>query len=351
MMAQRPIPTDLTTVGVDPRHWFPVARAGEVLTTAPIQVTVAGKKLVLFRTAGENCAALDDRCCHRKVLLSRGTAANGRITCAFHGWSYDASGRLADIPYWPTGRPLPGLKVGSYPVRLIAGIYWVFLGEEPDPDDELFARARFDPDDWLHVTLDRTFENHYAFGIINGMDFTHFFLHRKYQPWSEISVNRPETSDGRVRGSYDITLSASRQSKWLRRALRADTPDAQRIEVEYLYPHHFSWIGDQMRVGAYFCPVSRDRCRVFIDMLIRRSSRFRLAQRAWVEFLRHFVFSRIQSEDAWIGEREQEGNDSYPETLRHEVNPISAAVERLLWQKWTGYNDLVSQPGRRAEAQ
>jgi phenylpropionate dioxygenase-like ring-hydroxylating dioxygenase large terminal subunit len=326
-MGQRAVPTDLTTIGVDPNHWFPIARERDVVAGRALQVSVAGRKLVVFRTNKDSVAALEDRCCHRKVRLSRGIVVDGCITCPFHGWSYHGNGRLAKIPYWPAGRSLPNLSVPALPMRRDAGLYWVYLGHGvPDPSQDLFARVRFDPRDWLHLVLDRTFRNH-------------FFLHRKYQPWSEIAVQKAETSDTGVRGTYTIMLPRSGPSEWLRRILRTEARDAtsQTIGVEFLYPHHFAWMGDEIRVGAYFSPIARNECRVFIDMLVRRTSRLAFVQRLWLEMMRRFIFSRIQDEDAWIGEREQEGNDAYPAVGRHEVNPISVAVERLLWWKWSCY--------------
>jgi phenylpropionate dioxygenase-like ring-hydroxylating dioxygenase large terminal subunit len=346
------VPTDLTSVGVDPNHWFPLAREADVVVAKPLPVTIAGRNLVVFRAGEGTVAALEDRCCHRKLFLSRGIVAEGCVTCPFHGWTYEKSGRLKNIPYWPAGRPLPKLSVQSFPVRREGTLYWVFLGSAPpEPSPELFERTRFDPRDWLHLVLDRTFHNHYAFGIINGMDFTHFFLHRKFQPWSDITVQKTESSDTAVRGTYNIALPDSGPSKWLRRILRSEARNAkfQKISVEFLYPHHFAWMGDEIRVGAYFSPVTRTECRVFIDMLIRRTFRFALLQRLWFEVMRHFVFWRIQDEDAWIGEREQESNDAYPGVPRHELNPISIAVERLLWLKWSRYCEKSGE-GVRAHA-
>jgi len=89
------------------RVWHPVAAADEVTGEAPAQVLVAGEAWVLARLDGR-LVAFEDRCAHQGSPLSAGditraTDGTARLTCAYHGWRFDATGRCDLVPV-PEGR-------------------------------------------------------------------------------------------------------------------------------------------------------------------------------------------------------------------------------------------------------
>jgi phenylpropionate dioxygenase-like ring-hydroxylating dioxygenase large terminal subunit len=74
------------------RFFHPVL-ASRALRRDPVRVTVDGRDFVLFRDGAGRAAALVDRCPHRFAPLSKGRVApDGRLTCPYHGWSFDADG-------------------------------------------------------------------------------------------------------------------------------------------------------------------------------------------------------------------------------------------------------------------
>ncbi|HEY4240418.1 MAG TPA: Rieske 2Fe-2S domain-containing protein [Kofleriaceae bacterium] len=77
--------------------------AATELGDQPVKVRVAGSAYVLFRDAQGRPAALADACPHRGASLSRGVVTGGRITCPYHGWSFDRDGGGA-CPSQPTLR-------------------------------------------------------------------------------------------------------------------------------------------------------------------------------------------------------------------------------------------------------
>jgi nitrite reductase/ring-hydroxylating ferredoxin subunit len=77
--------------------WY-VACASEDLGRGPIQQTMLGTPVVLFRSEGGKPAALLDRCAHRNVPLSLGKTRDARIECLYHGWRYDAEGNCVKVP-------------------------------------------------------------------------------------------------------------------------------------------------------------------------------------------------------------------------------------------------------------
>jgi phenylpropionate dioxygenase-like ring-hydroxylating dioxygenase large terminal subunit len=97
-----------------------------------------GEDLVLFRANGR-VAALVDRCAHRGSRLSLGrTLFPNTITCAYHGWTYDADGRVvAAIIEGPESQVPGSVCIRSYRTEERSGVVWGFMGEgEPVPLDE-----------------------------------------------------------------------------------------------------------------------------------------------------------------------------------------------------------------------
>ena len=76
--------------------WQAVALSSDV-QAKPLRVLFEGQPLVLFRSGG-TVAALNDRCPHRLVELSKGKVVGGEIECPYHGWRFDAGGHCTAIP-------------------------------------------------------------------------------------------------------------------------------------------------------------------------------------------------------------------------------------------------------------
>src|SRR3954451_287914 len=74
-------------------EWVRVEDSAGVITT-PRAVVVDGVPLVVLRPEeGAAPVAFADRCPHRLVPLSAGTAAGGALQCRYHGWRFDTTGR------------------------------------------------------------------------------------------------------------------------------------------------------------------------------------------------------------------------------------------------------------------
>ena len=96
------VPPLANTSSVWRRAWHPVGHAEDITADSPAQVLIAGRAWVVVRLDGR-LAAFEDQCPHRLAPLSAGTvtrAADGtaRLTCAYHGWRYDADGRCDLVP-------------------------------------------------------------------------------------------------------------------------------------------------------------------------------------------------------------------------------------------------------------
>jgi 3-phenylpropionate/trans-cinnamate dioxygenase ferredoxin subunit len=75
-------------------------------------VRIGGKDIALFNVDGA-IYAIDDACAHAGVSLGASKLRGSTVTCRGHGFRYDVtSGQCTSIA---------GMRVASYPVRLVAG--------------------------------------------------------------------------------------------------------------------------------------------------------------------------------------------------------------------------------------
>ncbi|HYV02119.1 MAG TPA: hypothetical protein VEM93_07260, partial [Actinomycetota bacterium] len=97
--------------------------------------------------------------------------------CAYHGWTYDDTGTVCEIPARPELSGRLKVQIPSYPVVEQAGLVWTCL--EPDPkfppaefpelDDPEYRTMHFEPYEW-NCSMARRLENYF--------DFSHFaFVH------------------------------------------------------------------------------------------------------------------------------------------------------------------------------
>ena len=103
------------------RSWSRELKRGRALPAR-----FAGEPIVLVRGKNGAVFALEDRCAHRQVPLSKGVVQGATIRCCYHGWSYDGSGRCVDIPYLGKGKLPNGVR--SYPCRDTGALILVFPG-------------------------------------------------------------------------------------------------------------------------------------------------------------------------------------------------------------------------------
>jgi vanillate O-demethylase monooxygenase subunit len=106
--------------------WYVAAHSAE-LGTRPVARRLLEERLVLFRTEGGAPVALQDRCIHRLLPLSRGCVIGERLQCGYHGAEFDRDGRCVAVP--GQSEIPPQAQVKSYPVQERHGFVWVWMGE------------------------------------------------------------------------------------------------------------------------------------------------------------------------------------------------------------------------------
>ena len=93
---------------------------------------VAGESLIVLRGADGNLKGYFNVCAHRGARIVSGNGCRQRLTCPYHGWTYDTDGRLVGAP---NGMDVPGFRQTDYGLKSVSveeihGL--VFVNLDPD---------------------------------------------------------------------------------------------------------------------------------------------------------------------------------------------------------------------------
>ncbi len=139
---------------------------------------ILGQRLVMFRESTGRLGALEDRCPHRLLPLSKGKRIGDTIQCGYHGMTFDGGGRCVRVP-GQQNTP-QSAYVRAFPVEERHGVVWVWMGEpeHADPDD-IFDLPEFGMDGWhLHHGAALHIRSHYLNVAENLVDPAHVsFVH------------------------------------------------------------------------------------------------------------------------------------------------------------------------------
>ncbi len=152
--------------------WYAVARSVEV-GAAPLQVTLLGRKIVIYRSTDGAIVAAPDRCPHREAPLSHGTIEDGCLVCPYHGWTFGDAGRCVRVPSATDGVPAPPrAHLATHDTDEKYGLVWLCLGQPLAPiptiaeeDDASFRRINTPVEIWTTSTTRM---------VDNFLDITHF---------------------------------------------------------------------------------------------------------------------------------------------------------------------------------
>jgi renierapurpurin 18,18'-hydroxylase len=326
---------DLRRVDAHRDHWYPVAWSHEVKPGKTFATQFAGEPIVLVRPQNGALFALEDRCAHRQVPLSRGIVDGCTLRCCYHGWRYDASGRCVDVPYLKEKVPN---GVRRYPACECDGVIFVWPGKSA-PSAAPDGLGAASTSGYKTRRFGGLVNCHYSFMHENLMDMNHQFLHRKTsgkvtprylgrragEGWLELdySFRRPDQNPpmgealivGRLRGES------------------ASPRDLMTIRTEYPHQTLRLWTSGDLPVlhvwlGYTPVDVSQHRNRTFIVLSVRRPKLPGVLEVMW-PFVTWFT-NRVFDEDREIVELEQAAWDAQGGDRNQEVFPAINELRRLL---------------------
>ncbi len=147
-----------------PRGWFMVAEASELLGTTPKALRFFGKDFALYRGQSGKLVILDAHCIHmgahlasgkEGALVKAGTQIEGdSIRCPYHGWRYDSSGQVDNIPRFDGPCP-KNAKLQSYPVAEALGAIMMWYDPEGgQPDYPAPTLPEWEDSQWINGVYD-----------------------------------------------------------------------------------------------------------------------------------------------------------------------------------------------------
>jgi phthalate 4,5-dioxygenase oxygenase subunit len=119
------------------QYWMPAIRCAALEPDgAPVRIKMFGESFVAFRTGDGRVGFFDEGCPHRCTSLALARNEDNALTCIFHGWKIDVSGKVVEVPSEPPERRAEfaaKVRVKHYPVREAGGAVWVYLGKRESP--------------------------------------------------------------------------------------------------------------------------------------------------------------------------------------------------------------------------
>jgi 5,5'-dehydrodivanillate O-demethylase oxygenase subunit len=118
------------------RYWQPACFAADLTAAQTMKrVKIMHEDLVVFRDQQGNYGCLAEHCAHRGVSLAYGFVEDCGIRCAYHGWKFRTTdGQCLEQPFEPAGSTYKDrVRQPAYPVQILAGILFVYLGPPPAP--------------------------------------------------------------------------------------------------------------------------------------------------------------------------------------------------------------------------
>jgi hypothetical protein len=331
------------TAGLDPNYWYAVEYDRAVGRGRVVEVKFWNTSIALYRGTDGALRALENRCAHRQLKLSLGGVTGCQLTCAYHGWSYAEDGRLAAIPHDLFGRPMPSIRISSYPVRARYGLVWIF------PGDPALADTRKIPDipelegrrPWACVPIDFTWRAHHSMIIDNVSDFSHEWLHRKYRPFADAKLTRCETDGDRVLVSYDTKIGRGKISGLFVDRKRINT---NAMDLAYEYPYQWSDTDGKIKHWCFVLPVDERTSRVFF-LFYFESFKIPLTPLRIPHLLMRLVLTvsnwlliqPLLRQDGVAVEAEQRGWETHAAEPVPDLNPAVGLFQQVTIRKWEEY--------------
>ncbi len=96
------------------------------------RATILETDLVLYRRSSGDVVALQDRCPHKFLPLSKGKLIGDDVQCGYHGLTFDGDGQCVRVP---GQNEVPGsINVRRFPVHEKHDIIWVWMGDPARAD-------------------------------------------------------------------------------------------------------------------------------------------------------------------------------------------------------------------------
>jgi len=330
--------------GLDPNYWYAVEESSALKRGQSIEVKFLGRSMAVFRGADGRVRAVENRCAHRHIKLTQGKVVDCQLVCPYHGWSYDGDGK-ATIPHDLFGHKEPNIRIQTVPVKERYGLVFLFPGDPAratERDIPLIPELE-GAKPWPHAIVKFDCPGHHSMLLDNVSDFTHGFLHRKYNPFSGTDLLRCEEVGDRVELEYKSRIAAGRlQNMFIDRS----ESGCDHMLACYDYPYHWSNTDGRIKHFLFTLPSDVNQNRHIFIFYVRPDtiklpilntrlphwfvSKMMKAQR-WM------TLEPLLGQDVWVIGHEQDGWERHWDRPSPELSPVVRAFQDLTIRKWEEY--------------
>lgn len=328
--------------GLHPDYWYPALWEHELAKGEVREVVFWGRSIAVYRGADGRVRALENRCAHRQLKLSLGQVEDCRLTCSYHGWKYDGTGKCVEISHSLFGHKMPNVQIRSFPVQVRYGIVWIFPG---NPE---VSRTRRIPDipewdaenRWGKISIDFTWRAHHSIIIDNTCDFTHAYLHRDKKPFTHAELTKLTSQGDSVELAYDTKVGQGRFSKLF---VNREKTNTNSMTLGYEYPYQWSSTDEKIKHWCFVLPIDERTTRAFFlfyfspEMFKVPVVPVRVPERlvrTIMPFAKRLIVKPLLDEDGVAVEAEQEGYEAHFDQPVPDLNPVVHAFQALTIRKW-----------------
>lgn len=108
-----------------PSEWIPAALLSDLPPGGVIASVCGSLEVAVWRSASGRVAAWVDRCPHRGMRLSHGFVRGEMLSCIYHGWRFDGTGRCRKIPAHPDLDPPETIRTQTIACLESQGVVWI----------------------------------------------------------------------------------------------------------------------------------------------------------------------------------------------------------------------------------
>ncbi len=334
------------SIGQSGNYWYAVELSKNLKSGDSKEVVFWKSSIAIYRGEDGKVRALENRCAHRQLRLTKGIVEGNNIICQYHGWTYDGCGKCIAISHEIGSSKkdkLPQIKVNSYPAREKYGLIWLFPGDpEQAEDSEIPVIPQLEIDKpWKFIPIDITINAHFSMVLENVCDFNHAFLHRKLRPFTDPHLRGFDREGDVITMDYETDLSKSQVVKLAGENQGKGFDD---MTLWYNYPFQASNISDKYLHWLFMVPIDEKTTRCFFLFLFGSLEipyvKWQIPQmlrKPLIRMINKFYVLPLLGEDLWALEEEQLGHDSHPDAHHYEFNPIVKAFQKMTLEKWEQY--------------
>lgn len=251
-------------------HWYVACTESELRLRRVVRAQILGLGVALFRPRSGKVVAILDQCLHRGTALSAGRLVDECLVCPYHGWRYDEAGRVVQIPS-EDGDTRPekphALRQRTFAARPAYGLVWVYMGDEPPDEDQIFAMPHWQEKPWVTYYMVSRFSGTVSALAQNFMDVPHtVYVHDTIfrKPAGRVMESTVELKPKSVEVTYHDADDAIGMMPWLTNPRKEKLAHSDRFfapnvtRCDYRWGHRSGFV-----ITSQITPVDTRSCRVY----------------------------------------------------------------------------------------